>query len=117
MAGGSTGSALDLVEMFNLETMTSCIVNVKLDQPRVSHTGDGALFCGGADGSSVLTNCYNIITGAITYISARSDHTSWSTGAGLYLMGGGGSSGSGIKTELITEDSTQAGFPLQNNTR
>ena len=36
-----SGSAIDVVEMTNLETLTSCVVNVKLDFPRREHTADG----------------------------------------------------------------------------
>ena len=58
MAGGHNGyygrNVLDVVEMINLETMNSCIVNVRLDQPRTYHTGNGDLVCGGWDGTDDL---------------------------------------------------------------
>ena len=41
MGGGSDPSLLDVVEIIDLETLSSCIVDVKLDVPRESHTGDG----------------------------------------------------------------------------
>ena len=34
ISGGVAGSTLDIVELYNLEKMTSCVVNVKLDIPR-----------------------------------------------------------------------------------
>merc|ERR1712209_77143 len=45
--GGSPGSYMDLVELFNPNTGTSCVINGKLDQPRQLHIGDGNLVCGG----------------------------------------------------------------------
>ena len=105
MAGGSDGSSLDTVEMINLETMSSCIVDVKLDKPKYYHTGDGNLVCGGS-------SCFNIVTRTSTkLLQFRSEHTSWSTNDGLFLLGGIHSAGS--TTELITGDTTQAGFTLK----
>ena len=117
VAGGRYGSILDVVEMINLETKTSCVVNVKLDQSRRLHTGDGDLVCAGRDDdNNYLSSCYNIVTGTtINLISARSSHTSWTTGNGTYLMGGAPESNYKT-TELITGTSTQAGFPLQYDT-
>ena len=64
VAGGYDGSYLDVVEKFNLDTLTSCIVDVKLDVPRFWHTGDGDLVCGGRDyDDNRLSSCYNIVTG------------------------------------------------------
>ena len=119
MAGGSSGSLLDLVELFNPNTGTSCVITGKLDQPRSSHTGDGNLVCGGWDGGAI-SSCYNVATGVtINLLNARYKHTSWSTDAGIYLLGG--SDGSGNKeqqrtTELVTGDTTQAGFGLKYDT-
>ena len=114
MAGGSDGSSLDTVEMINLETMSSCIVDVKLDKPKYYHTGDGNLVCGGEDGTNP-SSCFNIVTRTSTkLLQFRSEHTSWSTNDGLYLLGGIHSAGS--TTELITGDTTQAGFTLKHAT-
>ena len=110
MAGGSDGSSLDTVEMINLETMSSCIVGVKLDEPKYYHTGDGNLVCGGS-------SCFNIVTRTSTnLLQYRSEHTSWSTNDGLYLLGGIPDNSVGKTTELIAGDTTQAGFTLKYTT-
>ena len=115
VAGGYSGSILDVVEMINLETMKSCVVNVKLDQIRLWHTGDGDMVCGGTPGSGAKS-CYNIVTGTtISLNNVRDSHTSWTTEDGTYLMGGYLSS-NWRTTELITGTSTQAGFPLKYDT-
>ena len=87
MAGGYDGSILDVVEMINLETLSSCTVDVKLDVPRYGHTGNGDLVCGGVDDDhNDLSSCYNIITGTtINLINGRYDHTSWSRGEDILL--------------------------------
>ena len=116
MAGGVYSSTLDVVELFNPNTGTSCVITGKLDQPRSDHTGDGNLVCGGRDGDGVyISSCYNVATGAtINLLNGRSDHTSWSTNDGIYLLGGYPSSNKRT-TELVTGDTTQAGFGLQYN--
>ena len=118
VAGGSSGSSLDVVELFNPKTGTSCVITDKLDQPRWYHTGDGNLVCGGIDnGNDYISNCYNVATGAtINLLNERSSHTSWSTDAGIYLLGGW--TDSNLRTtELVTGDTTKAGFELQYDTR
>ena len=115
MAGGWTGSALDVVELFNPNKGTSCVITAKLDQPRWWHTGDGNLVCGGYanDGG---TSCYNVATGdTINLLDERQGHTSWSTDAGIYLLGG--YPVSSRTSELVTGDTTQAGFGLKYDTR
>ena len=116
MAGGFSGSDLDLVELFNPKTGTSCVITGKLDQTRSSHTGDGNFVCGGIDnGNDYISSCYNVATGAtINLLNGREDHTSWSTDAGIYLLGGYPSTRT---TELVTGDTTQAGFGLKYDTR
>ena len=118
VAGGRTGSYLDVLEMFNLETRTSCVITEKLDQLRGTPTADGNLVCGGWNGDNGRhSSCYNVATGAIiNLLTVRDGHTSWSTEAGIYLLGGEPSS-NWRTTELITGDTTQAGFELQYNTR
>ena len=117
MVGGYSGSFLDVVELFNLSTLTSCAITGKLDQPRFDHTGDGNLVCGGRDTDDVsISSCYNVATGdTINLLDGRAGHTSWSTDAGIYLLGGWESS-SRRTTELVTGDTTQAGFGLQYDT-
>ena len=90
MAGGYSSSALDVMEIINLETMSSCLVVNTLDQPRGYHTGDGNLVCGGLDDDGYsISSCYNVATGeTINLLNGRDTHTSWSTDAGIYLLGG-----------------------------
>ena len=122
MAGGASGSDLDLgsnrmdlVELFNPKTGTSCMITGKLDQPRGYHTGDGNLVCGGSDHDfNHISSCYNVATGAtINLLNGRDGHTSWSTDDGIYLLGG---FPDGSTTELVTGNTTQAGFGLQYDT-
>ena len=119
MAGGYSGSYLDHVELFNPITQTSCVITGKLDQPRWYHTGDGNLVCGGLDDDyNYISSCYNVATGAtINLLNGRSRHTSWSTDAGIYLLGGDDGSNYRTTTELVTGDTTQAGFELKYKTR
>jgi len=120
VAGGSDGSSLlDVVEMINLETNSSCIVDVKLDVPRVWHIGDGDMVCGGLDDDyNTLSSCYNIVTGTtISLNNNRAGHLSWSRANGQETYMIGGNSTYNLRTtELITGDSTQAGFELQYDT-
>jgi len=120
VAGGASGSALDLVELFNPNTGTSCVITAKLDQPRAVHTGDGNHVCAGmtsvgTDGDNI-SSCYNVATGdTINLLNGSYKHTSWSTDTGIYLLGGW--DGSGYKTtELVTGDTTQAMFGLKYST-
>ena len=115
---GSTDSGiyLDLVELFDPNTQTSCEITGKLDQARSAHPGDGNLVCGGWNGDDQISSCYNVATGeTINLLNGRSSHTSWSTEAGIHLLGGSG--GSGYTSELVTGDTTQAGFGLKYDTR
>ena len=114
MAGGRSGSRLDLVELFNPNTGTSCVITAKLNQTRAFHTGDGNLVCGGLGNDDYISSCYNVATGdTINLLNGRSDHTSWSTEAGIYLLDGY----EGRTTELVTGDTTQAGFELKYDRR
>ena len=115
---GSTDSGiyLDLVELFDPNTQTSCEITGKLDQARSAHPGDGNLVCGGWNGRR-LSSCYNVATGdTINLLNGRERHTSWSTDAGIYLLGGNPDSNYRT-TELVTGNTTQAGFRLQYETR
>ena len=117
MAGGRTSGRLDLVELFDPNTGTSCVITGKLDQRRDYLTGIGNLVCSG-DGNDGyrISSCYNVATGdTINLLNGRGIHTSWSTDAGIYLLGG--YDGSGYRTtELVTGDTTQAGFGLKYDT-
>ena len=127
IAGGSLFNVLDTVEMFNMETWESCVVDV-YNNPRHFHTGDGSLICGGyevfdsgsIDSDNSLSSCYDVLTGnTINLNIQRARHCSWKTDAGIYLLGGNLQkyNGSQFKsTELITGDSSQFGFELQYGT-
>ena len=114
MEGSKRGDKkLDTVEMINLETNSSCVVDVKLDQPSISLTSNGNLFCGGSGDSNTISNCFNIATRtSVNLLNARAGHLSWSTNDGIYLIGGYPSSNFKT-TELITGDTTQNGFTLK----
>ena len=118
MAGGYSGWAMNVMEIINLETMSSCTVDTTLNQHRAGHTGDGNLVCGGQyEDYNYISSCYNVATGdTIKLLNERYWHTSWSTDAGIYLLGGNPSSNFRT-TELITGDTTQAGFGLKYDTR
>ena len=120
MAGGSSGrtSTMDVMELFNPINKTSCVVTAKLDHTRDRHTGDGNLVCGGWTESYSNSSCYNVVTGdTINLLDRRWGHTSWSTDAGIYLLGGSGDSSNYRTTELVTGDTTQAGFELNYETQ
>ena len=115
MAGGRDNPRLNSVEMINLETMSSCVVDVTLKWPSHAHTGHGNLVCGGSGDGGNHQYCYNVATKtSIDLINARGFLTSWSTNDGIYLMGG---YPSGTTTELMTGDTSQAGFTLKYTTR
>ena len=122
MAGGqSVSSFLDVMEIINLETMSSCTVDTTLNQHRAGHTGDGNLVCGGQyEDYNYISSCYNVATGdTIKLLNERYWHTSWSTDAGIYLLGGDPFSNPDHTktTELVTGDTTQARFGLKYDTR
>ena len=114
--GGSSpenGAYFDkTIELFNLESKTSCRVNATLDRPRSGHSGHGDLVCGGTgNGHAVISTCYNVITAAIISLNEpRSDHTSWSTDSGVYLLGGQITiSGTLLKSVEFINTSTSSG--------
>ena len=115
----------ETIEMFILESNTSCRVNATLDQPRSGHSGHGDLVCGGTgNGHAVISTCYNVITAAIISLNEpRSDHTSWSTDSGVYLLGGSGPNNSILKSVEFINTSTSSvhsrvsGFQLRKSRR
>ena len=132
--GGSSpenGAYFDkTIELFNLESNTSCRVNATLDQPRSGHSGHGDLVCGGRKSDQYhyeqYQNCYNVITAeTISLNEPRSDHTSWSTDSGVYLVGGQGYHPLGtflksvefINTSTSSVHSRVSGFQLRQSWR
>ena len=119
MAGGqSVSSFLDVMEIINLETMSSCTVDTTLKPHRAGHTGDGNLVCGGQyEDYNYISKYYNVVTGdTINLLNGRYFHTSWSADAGIYLLGGWPPTNYRT-TELVTGDTTQAGFGLKYDTQ
>ena len=94
--------------MFNLRTKTSCTVNVTLDISRGEHSADGDIVCGGYNLDVEKVNigtCYNVLNGNKTdLVNKRWGHISWSTDAGVYLIGGSGLKDKYLQytTEFIT---------------
>ena len=109
IAGGQTSDYTNSIELFNLRTNTSCPVNVTLDISRGEHTADGDLVCGGynMDVENVnIGTCYNVLTGNKTnLVDKRWGHISWSTDAGVYLIGGTGLKDKNVEytTEFILD--------------
>ena len=111
------------IELFNLESKTSCRVNATLDQPRSGHSGHGDLVCGGR-GHDIISTCYNVITAeTIKLNEPRYSHTSWSTDSGVYLVGGQGyplgtflKSVEFINTSTSSVHSRVSGFQLRKST-
>ena len=108
---------LDTVELFNLESKTSCYVHCKLDVPRSLHSGDGDMVCGGYTYyGGYMSNCYNLISGdTINMNDPRRGHTSWSTASGVYLLGGRNSDGllNSVEFINISANTIQSGFQLK----
>ena len=126
--GGSSpenGAYFDkTIELFNLQSNTSCRVNATLDRPRSGHSGNGDLVCGGSEGTEVISTCYNIITAeTINLNEPRRDHTSWSTDSGVYLLGGSGPNNTILKSVEFINTSTSSvhsrvsGFQLRKSRR
>ena len=92
----------DTIELFNLESKTSCKVNITLDVPRSGHSGNGDLVCGGINTYGFISTCFNVITGeTINMNDPRASHTSWSTKSGVYLLGGKNANGTLESVEII----------------
>ena len=104
------------VELFNpLDDKQGCLLPSLPDERRY-HTMDSLVICGG---SFTTTTCITFTSGQWVTSHAlteqRYDHTSWSTDAGILLMGG---SYSGRTTELISQGVYDAvpGFDMQYTT-
>ena len=90
-----------------------------LPAPRIGYTLDGAVACGGWSGSpsGPITNCISLTASSWTIShqlqEARMDHVSWSSPAGILLMGGSGNTPLNT-TELLTNTSSMS-FDLDYN--
>ena len=109
---------MDHVELFDMESNTSCPAAVSLDQTRYDHSGTGEIVCSGKNAwYEWSSSCYNLTSQTeISLKSNRPGHCAWSTPEGIYLMGGEGRSGTNFNnTELVKNDgTTEPAFKLES---
>ena len=115
------GYGLNTTELFLLSSGTSCTLP-PLPHTRYGHTLDQHILCGGKDSEDTCLQ-WSPDTGTweelLTLDVPRSNHVSWTTGIGTYLMGGHCNIGclNGNTTSLIKTDETQEpGFDLKYDT-
>ena len=118
ITGGSSTSRS--AEIYNPLTNTSCSLP-QLPEGRNFHSQDGGLTCGGGY-PSTYTNCVKWSPASGTWNHShtlkqrRSDHKSWATTSGVYLIGGYG--GGKRTSEKVKDDgSVEEGFSLKYDTR
>ena len=106
-------------EIYNPLTNTSCSLP-QLPEYRDWHTQEGDLACGG--GGSTQTTCVKWSPASGTWNQShtlrerRSDHKSWATASGVYLIRGYG--GGKRTSEKVKDDgSVEEGFGLKYDTR
>jgi len=129
LIAGGTG-AENSVEVYIPDTGESCSLP-SLPEARVDHTVDtiphyGPVICGGRDSPTTCLHMTdsgtweNLISGPLG--APYTAHTSWSSSAGLYLMGG---DYTGLASDLLITSErtglgpywTKAGFTLHHSTR
>ena len=110
----SSTTATKKVELFSLESKTSCnLPDLPLD--RWSHTSVGGVICGG-ENTEVQSTCTDISSGSWSStnyqpISPRDRHLAWNMEPGkFYMLIGGGSDTSDI---VYGNGTNEQGFPLQ----
>ena len=112
ITGGSDGTRLTSVEVLTPSGAPySCSVP-PLPSPRNRHTQDGAVACGGGEGEAATqTNCYSLTSvgwqKSHQLQKRRSLHSSWSSPAGLLLIGG---YHSGTTTEILSATDSSSTF-------
>ena len=116
ITGGYNSNERTTVEVVSPSGVRHSCSVPPLPEPRWDHTQDGAVACGGGDpGSATLTTCDTLTaSGWITsqhLVERRNGHVSWSSPAGLLLMGGH----SNLTTELLTntDSSSSPSFSLE----
>ena len=114
--GVAEESELKSVEIYLPSSNTSCSLP-ELPEVRGSHTQNGGLACGGGY-NSTWSNCVKWGDGSWTRThilrEKRTQHVSWTTASGVYLIGG---QKNGNTSDLVKEDgSVEEGLPLKNNT-
>ena len=115
IAGGYPKDVMDHVELFDIESKTSCPASVGLDQKRYDHSGTGEIVCSGKDeGHRWSSSCYNLTSQNAIYLKSwRPGHCAWSTPEGIYLMGGEPNNNLNT-TELVKFDgTTESAFNLE----
>ena len=106
------------MEVFSPRDKTGCLLP-SLPDNRAGHTMDSLEICGGSDSSTTTTTCITFTSGQWVTSHALTEerwyHTSWSTDAGIILVGG---SGSGMTTEIISQGEYEGvpWFDMQYNT-
>ena len=120
ITGGYNSNERTTVEVFSPSGVRHSCSVPPLPEPRWDLTQDGAVACGGGDpGSATLTDCVTLTaSGWITshdLVEKRKNHVTWSSPAGLLLMGG---AYSGQTTELLsdTSSSSSPSFDLEYST-
>ena len=112
ITGGYNNNQRTTVEVVSPSGVRHSCSVPPLPEPRWDHTQDGELACGGGDpGSATLTTCDTLTaSGWITshdLVEKRKNHVTWSSPAGLLLMGGAYSDNT---TELLS-DTTSSSSP------
>jgi len=112
ISGGE--GAYTSVEVFNPSDKTGCLLP-SLPDLRTGHTMDSLELCGGFFTSTCITFTSGQWVTSHALTEERSDHTSWSTDAGIILMGGFYSD---MTTEIISQGEYEGvpWFDMQYNT-
>ena len=117
ISGG--GDAYTSVELFNPHDNNQGCLLPSLPDKRAVHTMNRLEVCGGLYSNTTMTTCSIFTSGQWVTSHAltekRSYHTSWSTDAGIILMGG---EYSGMTTEIISQGEYEGvpGFEIQYDT-
>merc|ERR1712079_291290 len=93
ITGGFSGGLgpLSSVEVLSEDGFPLCTLP-PLPVPRVGHTQDGSLTCGGIGGASTSTTCISFSeqgewATSHNLLETRKEHSSWMSPAGVMLMG------------------------------
>ena len=120
ITGGYNGGSLKSAEIFNPVTKTSCSLP-QLPEGRNGHSEDRGLVCGGGGSDATLKTCVKWSPASGTWTKShtlrqkRSDHVSWVTPSGVYLIGSYYSKRTSEKVKA--DGSVEEGFSLKYNTR
>ena len=121
VTGGMGPAATEQSVEVILEDGSTCTMPDLPPPGRSQHSATGLTLCGGWNGLAGTT-C-SIFNGewetSHNLLGSLSGHESWQSPYGIYLIGGGGDTGSLSGTELLSNVSsgTSPGFGLSNYTR